>query len=134
MFEDLKTNITSVLSDNDIEVCNEYFDVDLFKKYNQNIGFLSVKKVEKINDYKNLFEIKSCEVFVTLECKVIAKKGTTSELFSQAMNNLYEDFLFSEELMPVSLDMENLKNNSLYSRLETNLTLKFRYFLTNTSI
>ena len=132
MFEDLKASINQVLSADGIDVYDEYSDIDLIKSYNQNVGFLSVKKVEKINDYKNLFNIKSCEVFVTLECKVIAKKGISAEAFSQTMNNIYTDFLFSDDFMPVSLDLENLKINSLYSRLETNLIFKFRYFLTDT--
>lgn len=132
MFEDLKTNITAILSDNGVDVYSEYFDVDLLKKYNQNIGFLSVKSVEKINDYKNGLDIKSSEVFVTFECKVIAQKGMSAEMFSQDMDNLYTNFLFSNDLTTVSLSMENLKINNLYSRLEANLTLKFRYFLTET--
>ena len=130
MFEDLKTNIASVLSNNGIDVYNEYLDVDLFKKYNQNAGFLSVKNVEKINACKNKLDMKSFEVFVTFECKVIAKKGMSAELFSQNMNDLYEDFLFSDDLTAVSINMDNLKINNLYSRLESNLNLKFRYFLT----
>lgn len=130
MFEDLKTNIAAILSDNGVDVYSEYFDVDLLKKYNQNIGFLSVKSVEKINDYKNGLDIKSSEVFVTFECKVIAQKGMSAEMFSQDMDNLYTNFLFSNDLTTVSLSMENLKINNLYSRLEANLTLKFRYFLT----
>ena len=130
MFEDLKTNIASVLSNNGIDVYNEYLDVDLFKKYNQNAGFLSVKNVEKISACKNKLDMKSFEVFVTFECKVIAKKGMSAELFSQNMNDLYEDFLFSDDLTAVSINMDNLKINNLYSRLESNLNLKFRYFLT----
>ena len=130
MFEDLKTNIASVLSNNGIDVYNEYLDVDLFKKYNQNAGFLSVKNVEKINACKNKLDMKSFEVFVTFECKVIAKKGMSAELFTQDMNDLYEDFLFSDDLTAVSINMDNLKINNLYSRLESNLNLKFRYFLT----
>ena len=130
MFEDLKTNIASVLSNNGIDVYNEYLDVDLFKKYNQNAGFLSVKNVEKISACKNKLDMKSFEVFVTFECKVIAKKGMSAELFTQDMNDLYEDFLFSDDLTAVSINMDNLKINNLYSRLESNLNLKFRYFLT----
>lgn len=132
MFEDLKTNIAAILSYNGVDVYSEYFDVDLLKKYNQNIGFLSVKSVEKINDYKNGLDIKSSEVFVTFECKIIAQKGMSAEMFSQDMDNLYTNFLFSNDLTTVSLSMENLKINNLYSRLEANLTLKFRYFLTET--
>lgn len=132
MFEDLKANITSVLSTSGIDVHNEYSDIDLIKNYNKNIGFLSVKGIDKINNYKNLVGLKSCEVFVTVECKIIAKKGMTADSFSQTMNNVYNDFLFSEDVIPVSMNMESLKTNSLYSRFETNLTLKFRYFITET--
>lgn len=132
MFENLKTSVKSVLSDNGISVYDEYYDIDLIKNYNKSIGFLSVKKIENINDYQNFKsernEIAS-EVFVTFECKVIAKKGMTSNLFSQTMNNVYADFMLSEDVKPVSLSIDNLKINSIYSRLESNIILKFKYYL-----
>lgn len=132
MFENLKTSIKSVLSDNGISLYDEYYDIDLIKNYNKSIGFLSVKKIEKLNDYQNFKsernEIAS-EFFVTFECKVIAKKGMTSNLFSQTMNNVYADFMLSEDVKPVSLSIDNLKINSIYSRLESNIILKFKYYL-----
>lgn len=132
MFENLKTSVKSVLSDNGISVYDEYYDIDLIKNYNKSIGFLSVKKIEKLNDYQNFKsernEIAS-EFFVTFECKVIAKKGMTSNLFSQTMNNVYADFMLSEDVKPVSLSIDNLKINSIYSRLESNIILKFKYYL-----
>lgn len=132
MFDDLKNGITSVLSDNGIYVYNEYFDIDVNKNSNRNIGFLSIREIEKINSSYNTNEEKLCEVFVTIECKVIAKKGITTNLFSQTMNNIYIDFLLSSDVPSVSLKMEDLKINSLYSRFETNLIFKFRYFLSET--
>lgn len=132
MFDNLKTNIKSVLSDNGIYTYNEYFDVDVSKSTNKNIGFLSIKEIEKIGSSYNLYEEKSCEVFVTVECKLIAKKGITTNLFSQTINNIYMDFLMSRDVPPISLKMENMKINSLYSRFEANLTFKFRYFLSET--
>lgn len=133
MFEDLKTSITSILSDNGIAVYNEYHDIDLRKDNNRNIGFLSVKEIEKINNYQNALQVKCIEVFATVECKVIAKKETSASSFSQMMDKVYTDFLVSEDVIPVSLKMENLKINSLYSRFESNLILKFRYYLSNTA-
>ena len=129
MFEDLKANITSVLSQSGISVYNEFSDIDLVKNYNKNIGFLSVRKIEKINSCQNVDYEKLSEVFVTVDCKVVAKKGITSSSFSQTMNQVYKDLLLSEDVMPVSINIENLKINSLYSRLESNLILKFRYCL-----
>lgn len=129
MFEDLKVNITSVLSQSGISVYNEFSDIDLVKNYNKNIGFLSVRKIEKINSCQNVDYEKLSEVFVTVDCKVVAKKGITSSSFSQTMNQVYIDLLLSEDVMPVSINIENLKINSLYSRLESNLILKFRYCL-----
>ncbi len=135
MFDDLKTSIKSVLSGNGISVYDEYYDIDLVRNYNRNIGFLSIKEIEKINDYQNFRserkEIAS-EVFVTFECKVIAKKGMTAISFSQTMNSVYADFLFSQDVNSVSINIENLKINSLYSRLESNITLKFKYYLSET--
>lgn len=132
MFEDLKLNINSVLSDNGISAYSEFSDVDLVKSFNKNIGFVSVKSVERINDYQNFNEVKSSEVFVTVECKVIAKRGSSAETFSDTINDLYTDFMFGDDIMPLSLNMESLKINSLYSRFEANMTLKFRCFITNT--
>ena len=129
MFGDLKANITSVLSQSGISVYNEFSDIDLVKNYNKNIGFLSVRKIEKINSCQNVDYEKLSEVFVTVDCKVVAKKGITSSSFSQTMNQVYKDLLLSEDVMPVSINIENLKINSLYSRLESNLILKFRYCL-----
>ena len=129
MFEDLKANITSVLSQSGISVYNEFSDIDLVKNYNKNIGFLSVRKIEKINSCQNVDYEKLSEVFVTVDCKVVAKKGITSSSFSQTMNQVYKDLLLSEDVMPVSINIENLKINSLYSRLESNLIFKFRYCL-----
>lgn len=132
MFENLKTSIKSVLSDNGISVYDEYYDIDLIKNYNKSIGFLSVKKIEKINDYQDFISERNgiaSEVFVTFECKVIAKKGMTSNLFSQTMNNVYANFMLSEDVKPVSLSIDNLKINSIYSRLESNIILKFKYYL-----
>ncbi len=128
MFDNLKTSIKSVLSDNGISMYDEYYDIDLLKNYNKNIGFLSVKEIEKINNYQNIGEI-SFEVFVTFECKVIAKKGMTSNLFSQTMDKVFKDFLLSKDAAPACLNIENIKVNSIYSRLESNLNLKFRYYL-----
>ncbi len=132
MFENLKTSIKSVLSDNGISVYDEYYDIDLIKNYNKSIGFLSVKKIEKINDYqdfKNERDEIASEVFVTFECKVIAKKGMTSNSFSQTMNNVYANFMLSEDVKPVSLSIDNLKINNIYSRFESNIILKFKYYL-----
>ena len=133
MFENLKASITSVLSDNEIGVYNEYYNIDLIKDNNRNIGFLSVKGIEKINGYQNMQDEKSFELFVTVECKVIAKKDMTSNTFSKMMNDVYTDFLLSEDVIPVSINIENLKINSLYSRLESNIILKFRYYLSETA-
>ena len=133
MFDDLKTKIKSVFSSNGIDLYNEYYDIDALKNYNKNIGFLSVKEIEKINSYQNSLELKSFEVFVTVECKVIAKKGMTSDSFSQTMDNVFTDFLLSNDVIPVSLKMESLKINSLYSRLESNLIFRFRYYLSDTA-
>lgn len=132
MFEDLKLNIESVLSDNGISVYDEFSNIDLVKNFNRNIGFVSVKSVEKINNYQNASEVKSSEVFVTFECKIIAKKGLSASMFADTVNTIYTDFMFSEEIMPLSLSMGGLKVNSLYSRFEANITLKFRCFLTET--
>lgn len=128
MFDNLKTSIKSVLSDNGISIYDEFYDIDLLKNYNKNIGFLSVKEIEKINDYQNVGEV-SFEVFVTFECKVIAKKGMTSNSFSQTMDKVFKDFLLSADAAPACLKIENIKVNSIYSRLESNLNLKFRYYL-----
>lgn len=132
MFDDLKLNIKSILADNGISVYNEFSDVDLVKTFSNNIGFISIKSVDKINNYQNLSEIKSSEVFVTVECKIIAKRGISAAIFSDTINNIYTDFMFSEDIMPSSLNMEELKVNSLYSRFEANVILKFKYFLTET--
>lgn len=132
MFENLITKIKSVLSDNEINTYNEYFDVDLSKNYNKSIGFLSIREIEKVGSSYNMRDEKSCEVFVTVECKLIAKKGVTANVFSQTINNVYMDFLLSRDIPPISLKMDNMKINSLYSRFEANLTFKFRYFLSET--
>lgn len=132
MFDDLKLDIKSILSDNGISVYNEFSDADLIKAFNNNIGFISIKSVEKINNYQNASEIKSSEVFINVECKIIAKRGISAAMFSNTINNIYINFMFSEDIMPCSLKMEELKVNSLYARFEANIIMKFRYFLSDT--
>lgn len=129
MFDSLKSSVTSILSNNGIIVYNEFSDIDLVKNFNRNIGFLGIKGFEKINSYQNSFELKSNEVFITMECKIIAKKGMTAAMLSDSIDSIYEDFMLSEDALPVSLKMSELKINSLYSRLETTITMKFRYYL-----
>ena len=119
MFDGLMKNITSVFSENGI---------DILKNHNKNIGFFSFKEIEKVNSYKNAPEKECFESLITIECKIIAKKGMTADSFSQIINDVYADFMFSEDVMPISIKVENLKINSLYSRFESNLILKFRYY------
>lgn len=129
MFGTLKSDVASILSNNGINVYDEFSDIDLLKSFNTNIGFVSVKSIEKINSYENLVELQSSEVFINLQCKVIAKRGLSSASLSQIINNIYTDFIFSKDVVPMSIDIGDLKVNNLCSRFETNLTMKFRYFL-----
>lgn len=132
MFDSLKSSIISILSSNGINIYNEFSDIDLVKNFNKNIGFISIKSVEKINDYQDRFEVKSREVFVYVECKIIAKKGMTASELSDKINSIYEDFMFSDDTAPISLKIGEMKVNNLYSRFEANMTLKLRCFLTET--
>lgn len=128
MLNNLINNISNILSDNDIDTFKEYTNIDLIKENNRHIGFISVKEIEKNNSYRNALEKECFESIVTVECKIIAQKGVTANSFSQTINNIFTDFIFSDDIMPISIKMENLKINSLYSRFESNLILKFSYY------
>lgn len=129
MFDILKSNIALILSNNGVSVYNEFSDIDLAKNFNTNIGFVSVKSIEKINSYENSLELQSGEVFINIQCKVIAKRGLSASLLSQTINNIYADFIFSKDVIPMSIDIGDLKVNNLCSRFEAAITMKFRYFL-----
>ena len=133
LFDLLKSNIASILSDNEVDAYDEFSDIDLLKNYNTNIGFVSVKSIERINGYENSLELQSGEVFIDIQCKVIAKRGLSASSLSQTINNIYADFIFSKSVIPMSIDIGDLKVNSLCSRFETTITMKFRYFLAEDS-
>ena len=133
LFDLLKSNIASILSDNEVDAYDEFSDIDLLKNYNTNIGFVSVKSIERINGYENSLELQSGEVFIDIQCKVIAKRGLSASSLSQTINNIYADFIFSKSVIPMSIDIGDLKVNSLCSRFETTITMKFRYFLSEDS-
>lgn len=134
MFDLLKSNIASILSDNEVDAYDEFSDIDLLKTYNTNVGFISVKSIEKISSYENIDQIQSGEVFINVHCKVIAKKGMSAASLSQVINNIYTDFIFSKDVIPMSINIGDLKVNNLCSRFETTIIMKFRYFLYNDNI
>lgn len=134
MFDSLKSNIASILSDNGVNAYDEFSNIDLLKNYNTNIGFISVKSIERINGYEDVEQIQSGEVFINVQCKVIAKKGMSASSLSQVINNIYTDFIFSKDVIPMSIDIGDLKVNNLCSRFETTIIMKFRYFLHNDNI
>ena len=124
MFNLLKSNIASILSDNDVNAYDEFSNIDLLKNYNTNIGFISIKSIERINSYEDVEQIQSGEVFINVHCKVIAKKGMSAASLSQIINNIYTDFIFSKDTIPMSIDIGDLKVNNLCSRFEATIIIK----------
>ncbi len=130
MFNTFKTSICDILSDNGITVYNQYSDdIDLIKNQICHTGFICIKGVEKVCSYQCNSNVKSSEVLIDAECKIIAGKGTAADSFSELIEKVYMDFIFSETALPVSIKLGELKVNSLCSRFETDIFLKFKCFI-----